>query len=182
MNMFACVFPGRPISTEFKQVSENRFLLGVPKPAQIREFAITILQPNKIPEGYGVTVYFSLPPFRDWQYIGAISKQMPSQIFSVPWRGTIPNSVEGVQLGASIETQGFIENLHPQSTQEEEKKLISSVQGIAKDLYNFLGSFAKTTDLGEMLIMPVKSLDLWLKKFEAKHKKDPYFWLKNTSA
>jgi len=81
------------------------------------------------------------------------------------------DSTEGVQIGISIEKAEFIKNLQPRSQLEEKKKLISSVQGIAKDLYNYLQSFAKTTRMGEMLVLPPKFLDKWLKKIETKHKK-----------
>mmetsp|Transcript_15245 Transcript_15245/g.21423 ORF Transcript_15245/g.21423 Transcript_15245/m.21423 type:complete len:185 (+) Transcript_15245:151-705(+) len=178
-NLFACVIPGRTVRTDFKQVSKTRFILNVPKPATIREFAISILKPT-IPKGHGITIYFSLPPFKDWQYVGSITLSHPSEIYSAPWRGTLPANVGGLQLGLSIESSEFIKNLHPQSQYEEEKKLISSVQGIAVDLYNYLQSFAKTTRWGEMLVVPPKFLDKWLKKFETKHKQDPYFWLKKS--
>uniref|UniRef100_A0A7S2TQB2 Hikeshi-like domain-containing protein n=1 Tax=Lotharella oceanica TaxID=641309 RepID=A0A7S2TQB2_9EUKA len=175
---FACVFPGRPVMTEFKRVSQTRFVLNVPKPASLRDFAITMLTPC-IPKDAGATIYFSLPPFKDWQYIGSITVHMPSQIFHSPWRGIIPPNTPGLQIGISIEPKKFIENLHPQSQYEEEKKLISSVQGIAQDVYKFLSSFAKTIpNRGDMLVMPAKCLDQWLKKFEAKHKRDPFFWMK----
>ncbi|GAB5358617.1 hypothetical protein AAMO2058_000473900 [Amorphochlora amoebiformis] len=177
VDILACVFPGRPITAEFRQVSEKRFVLNVPNPASIREFAISITKPV-LPKDHGFTIYFSLPPFKDWQYIGAITMHMPSQIFSAPWRGILKEDVKGLQIGVSIETQKFIENLHPQSQYEEKKKLVSSVQGIANDLYKFLQSFSKSTQMGEMLVMPAKAMDIWLKKFEAKHKKDPFFWLK----
>eukprot|EP00467_Chlorarachnion_reptans_P020720 CAMPEP_0114509890 /NCGR_PEP_ID=MMETSP0109-20121206/13471_1 /TAXON_ID=29199 /ORGANISM="Chlorarachnion reptans, Strain CCCM449" /LENGTH=158 /DNA_ID=CAMNT_0001689113 /DNA_START=298 /DNA_END=774 /DNA_ORIENTATION=- len=157
-----------------------RFVLNVSNPAQVREFAISLLKPV-LPKGHGATVYFSLPPFKDWQYVGAIAMNLPSQIFSAPWRGTLPENVKGVQIGISIESIEFIKNLHPQAQREEEKKLVSSVQGVANDLYQYLQSFARNTSQGEMLMISTKHLDQWLKKFETKHKKDPYFWLKKES-
>mmetsp|Transcript_3626 Transcript_3626/g.4489 ORF Transcript_3626/g.4489 Transcript_3626/m.4489 type:complete len:183 (-) Transcript_3626:231-779(-) len=178
-HIFACVISGRPLTTAFKQKSNNRFVLDVPRPSTVSEFSISMLKP--LPKSCGATIYFCLPPYKDWQYLGAITVDHPSQIYNAPWRGTIPDSTEGVQIGISIEKAEFIKNLQPRSQLEEKKKLISSVQGIAKDLYNYLQSFAKTTRMGEMLVLPPKFLDKWLKKIETKHKKDPYFWLKTTS-
>jgi len=93
---------------------------------------------NFFAQDAGATIYFSLPPFKDWQYIGSITVHMPSQIFHSPWRGVIPPNTPGLQIGISIEPKKFIENLHPQSQYEEEKKLISSVQGIAQDVYKVI--------------------------------------------
>ena len=156
-------------------------MIELARPSMIRELCVTMLKPERMPENHGAAIYYSLPPFKDWEYVGSISAQMPSQIYSAPWRGTVHTSVRSVRLGISVESREFIQNLHPRARAEEAKKLISSVQGIARDLYTFVTSFARSTVRGDMVVIPVKFIQAWLKKFEAKHKRDPYFWLKSTS-
>jgi len=67
--MFACLIPGRPALMDFKQVDPKKFVTGIASPHNINEFAVSLLQPT-IPPGSAIGIYYSLPPFKEWIYMG----------------------------------------------------------------------------------------------------------------
>ncbi len=179
--MFGVAIPGRPMQTNLQQVSEKNAIMEIPQPAIVRELCVTLLQPA-LPPDHGVAVYWALPPFSDWLYVGQISPAEPTAIFRAPWYHQIPHDVPILRLGLSIETTGFLANLRDVGG-EEEKKSLDSAQGIAKDLYNFMASFTRQSSapfqqLGDVLVIPTNCIDKWYEKFLAKHKLNPYFWMK----
>ena len=46
---------------------------------------------------------------------------------------------------------------------------------VARDLYNYMGSFAKTTSTGEQLVVPTNVLERWMTRFKSKYEKDASF-------
>ena len=63
-----------------------------------------MLPTTPIPIGYGAILYYAVPPFQNWEIIGAVSPEKPSGIFRTSW--TTKEDMVGcplVQLGASIE-------------------------------------------------------------------------------
>jgi hypothetical protein len=111
---FSFVTPGRPILSNF--VSPNggkNWVLDIPMPCD--QFAVSLLTPQ-IPHGHGFGVYWSITPYANWQFIGALTLDAPTAFFSSPW-ATATNPLEsldpaqvaaaapqGIQLGISLET------------------------------------------------------------------------------
>lgn len=178
--LFACLVPGRPLNYGFRQVSPKRAVLELPNPAAVREFSVLLLQPKLAPD-HGVGIYYSLPPFNEWHYVGYVLLQAPTGTFRAPWFGKIPPQVPAVQIGLSLETLEYLRTLQGADLKEEERTL-DSAMGIAQDLFTFMSSFAKRTGQfgtnGEMLVIPTNCIDLWFAKFKNKHRLMPYFWLK----
>lgn len=163
------------MTTDFRQIDTKKLTLDVPAPQQIQEFSISLLRP--LPQGFGIGVYYTLPPFSQWQYVGHVSPHSPSAFFRAPWKAELLQAgVTALKLGISIESQAFLDNL-PGSAVNEEALTMSSVKGIAQDLYNFLTSFGSASQAGYLKV-PTDCIDKWLTKFAKKHQRNPYFWLK----
>eukprot|EP00808_Paulinella_micropora_P005476 g67588.t1 len=171
--------PGRPLKTDFKQVKPNSALMVIAKPAEIREFMFCITKP--LPQGQGVALYYALPPFKEWQYIGAVTTTYPTRAFHSPWKHKIPVDTPALQLGIQLEPLETLKDKADADTKEDERT-IDSVKGIAKNLYEYMASFSKTGKYanlpGDVLVIPTDAVDKWIKKFVEKHRRDPYFWMK----
>jgi hypothetical protein len=178
--LFACVIPGRPLTTSFHPVSDKKLVISIPQPASISEFTICLLQPT-LPQGAGVAVYFSLPPYSDWQYCGSVLLSHPTAAFRAPWFNKIPPDCPDVQLGISLESLETLSVQTPIDAKEEELAM-DSAEGIAKDLFNYMSSFSQSTgqykQLGDVLVIPTDCIQRWFNKFKTKHKMEPFFWMK----
>ena len=86
-----------------------------------------------------------------------------------------------VQLGLSVELASVLSAMQPSDTREEELAM-DSAKGIATDLHNFMSSFAQSTGKygvkEDVLVIPTDCVDRWYKKFEAKAKREPFFWMR----
>jgi type II secretory pathway pseudopilin PulG len=178
--LFALLIPGRTLDTNFAQVDSNKMLIQVPQPISITELTVCMLQPS-IPADSGVAVYYALPPFADWQYLGFINLQYPTASFRAIWRDKIPADTPVIGIGLAVEPMSVITALPPADAKEEERTL-DSAKGIAKNLYEYMASFSQNTgqykNLGDVLVIPTNCVDQWFSKFTHKHKLEPYFWMK----
>ena len=178
---FAFITPNRLLSTDFKQIEANKFVYNLENPAEIREFTIALLNLD-IPKNHGIAAYYSLPPYNEWQYLGALTIHCPTIAFRAPWYEQISFNVPMVQIGLALESYDTLKTMQP-SDQKEEEKSSEIAKGIAENLYNFMSSYStdvdlQTVNLNEKLILPTNCVDLWFKKFSAKHRRNPYFWMK----
>ena len=86
-----------------------------------------------------------------------------------------------MQLGLSVEPASVLASLQTSDAKEEDLAL-DSAKGIAQDLHNFMSSFAQSTGKfgvkEDVLVIPTDCVDRWLVKFAAKHKREPFFWVK----
>lgn len=86
-----------------------------------------------------------------------------------------------VQLGLSVEPAAVLAAMQPSDTREEELAM-DSAKGIATDLHHFMSSFAQSTGKygvkEDVLVIPTDCVDRWYKKFEAKAKREPFFWMR----
>jgi len=182
--MFALVVAGRPLDTNFQPVDAKKLMAAIPQPAAVHEFTIALLQPA-LPPDMGVAVYYTVPglppPFSEWQYVGPVSLTHPTAVFRAPWHGKIPPDTPIVQLGLSVESAATLSTMQPSDTREEELAM-DSAKGIATDLHNFMSSFAQSTGKygvkEDVLVIPTDCVDRWYKKFEAKAKREPFFWMR----
>ncbi len=108
---------------------------------------------------------------------------MPSNVFQVRWPPAV--LMQGpfqAQLGITVEPLTEIaKKVSPIPPQDEEYKLFAKF--IAEDLFRFMESFNKATDSrSEYLMIPTKVLDMWFEKFQAKFRRDPFFWTRKSDS
>lgn len=168
--MFACIVPGRPLMAEFETVSETKLVIRLDHPAQITNFVITLLQPH-IQPNFGVGVYYITPDSPEWNYVGCISLASPSGFFRAPWN--VCNSPAQIQypfvhIGLALQPLTELEEKIT-SDQIAESKTFDNARAIATDLYTFIQSFSH---------IPNNVIDRWMQKFEEKHRREPFFWMK----
>lgn len=86
--MFGLVIPGQPV-VNGGTIYNNNFVLDVWNPKLINN--ITLFLTEKIPDDFCASIYFSIPPFENLQFIGCVANNRPSDIFYTGW--TLNSSV-----------------------------------------------------------------------------------------
>jgi len=165
------LLPGRPIRTDFTQVSPTRWVITVEAPALISDLAVFAMPGCALPPGAGLAFFWSLPPHMDWVALGAsVGAGSQSAIFRTGWPSTPAVAASPVvQVGVSIEAADTAASMGVAASSDK-----GLAQLLAADLGNFLGSFA-TVDpaLGERLLVPPSALQAWLKRIEERTRSDP---------
>ena len=85
LNHFGIVVPGRPVLTEFQQISECKCISFINDPCSVAEITFFLVPSSPIPQGYGAILYYALPPFENWEIIGTIDPSKPSGTFRTGW-------------------------------------------------------------------------------------------------
>ena len=105
----------------------------------------------------------------------------PSQIFRTGWseHETLLEIMSSnipvvVTFGISVEPLESIENV--QAVDRVENRLVVA-QKIAADLFRYMRSFDTGGNYGQMLV-PNNIFDRWMRRFEARFRRDPNFFLK----
>jgi len=135
---------GLPVSTNFEQVEQNRYVLTDPVPngsslRRVGFFLSTV--PAPIPDDGVAALYASMFPFEEWRFVGSLSNAEPSKIFNVAWRDCdIADQPPEApcQLAVAIEPAAAVQagvGEHQVTLQEEFGKKIG------EDLFNFMESF-----------------------------------------
>lgn len=130
----------------------------------------------------GVAVYYSLPPYNEWQYVGPISVSNPTRTFRAQWMDKIPLDLPALQIGIALDSLEVLKAKVGSDAMEDERAL-NSAKGIASHLFNFMSSYSQSPDQyqrssnKDVMIVPCDCIDKWLKKFLDKHRRDPYFWM-----
>lgn len=121
---------------------------------------------KEIPNNYAITLYFSLPPYNEMQYLGAVANQKSSDTFTTgfPFKPEL-EKVETVKLCLRAQTIEEIANLVRVSDgQREYSKLV------AHNLYNFMMSFhidgLVNTQGKQFLVIPTEVFTKWMNKFD----------------
>jgi len=70
--MFGVVVAGRPPVTNLEQISETKVVLPIPQASTVNHIAVFMTGASFFPEGAAGGVYFAVPPFDDWQFLGVI--------------------------------------------------------------------------------------------------------------
>ena len=81
--IFGCVIAGRPLITDFNVVDATKCIAIIEAPWFINDITLFVF-PNAIatiPFGYGVALYYSVPPYGTWSIIGCIQVDKPSAVF-----------------------------------------------------------------------------------------------------
>jgi hypothetical protein len=76
-----------------------------------------------------------------------------------------------------VEPLDVVANITNVQAQAEFDRL-AYTQLVARDLFNFLQSFATVTPAGERLVLPTDAVDRWMRRFTEKFARDPNFLLK----
>ena len=101
---FGIVIPGRPVLTDFQALDNTKAATFIPSPTLVPELTFFLLPEAPIPQGYGAILYYSAPPYTNWEIIGCVTLDKPSGNFRTGW--TTKEELYGcevLQLGVSIE-------------------------------------------------------------------------------
>ncbi|OQS02059.1 hypothetical protein THRCLA_05538 [Thraustotheca clavata] len=179
MAQFGMVIAGRPVLTDFAELSPTQYVIDIPYPAQVTDITFFLLPHSPVPPGFAAVLYFAVPQLQNWQLLGSVFAEKPSAIFRTSWP-THPDVVNQpvVQLGISIESLANVKNLGIEESGLMERKAFA--HKIALDLFNFMSSFSTSTDRS-LMVIPTNLLDRWMERFEAKYRRDPNFMMKPTT-
>mmetsp|Transcript_109895 Transcript_109895/g.164349 ORF Transcript_109895/g.164349 Transcript_109895/m.164349 type:complete len:290 (+) Transcript_109895:88-957(+) len=122
-----------------------------------------------------------------FEWLGSLTLEHPSDIFRTGWSehdqflALPPQRPATITIGISIEPLDNIRNLNAASAANggaaAKRPLVA--QKIARDLYNFMQSFDTGGAVGnQQMVVPQNIFERWWKRFEAKSKRDPNFFLK----
>ena len=180
VSYFGLVIPGRALLTEFEQVSESKYVSFVNDPCSVAELTFFLIPSAPIPQGYGVILYYALPPFQNWEIIGTIDSSKPSGTFRTGWSTNeefYGSSI--VQLGIALETLDNIKNLEITNNGVENR--IAFAHKIALDLFQYMASFSTPNpSSNQMMVVPTNIFDKWIERFDRKYKLDPNFMMKQS--
>lgn len=166
--------------------------------ASVSELIFFLLPGVSLPPDHGALLYwqiistpdqnsmsstpFSGPTTTEFELVGAITNQRPSDSFRTGWAtnetlASLVNSVSStitINLGVSIEHISSIQNIGAvkDDTTNVAKK-------IAMNLFNFMQSFDTGGGGGGNMIVPMNVFERWLSRFEAKQRQDPNFFMKD---
>lgn len=201
--MFGAVIPERPVMTDFKPVAQNKWVLPIDASVPVHDIVV-FLQPNapQLPGNAGLSLYLSdngqkfaiffLTNFASWEFVGFLLPQKPSAFVHVPQtldkapvqpnmflpQQMTPKANQLFLLVAleSLDTIKNVAGLELTQKQNFANQIMQLTKYIAKDLFNFMASFAKSTPQHDVLIVPTNVIDRWITRFTDKLKVDPYFW------
>ncbi|EKX47170.1 hypothetical protein GUITHDRAFT_107080 [Guillardia theta CCMP2712] len=170
-NAFGYLVPGRPpqYSDSFQQIEPAKWSIDIDNSQQIRDVVVFLTQPLTV-AGMGLSCYITGPPFEKWHFIGALTNECPSGVFRVRWPPD-EGAPTAARLGVSIESLDLIAQ---QQASLPGTELVDFGKSVAKDLWNYLTSFEIMHQQGQFLL---QYFDAWMKRFEEKCKRDPFWWL-----
>lgn len=73
-SLFTLIIPGQPCITNFEQIGDN-LIYDLTNPIATSSIGMALNCP--LPEGYAASLYYSLPPFTDLQFLGKFSMIIP---------------------------------------------------------------------------------------------------------
>lgn len=79
---FAVIIPGQAPITAF-EFTNGIFHFDLHNPQNIQYLTLVLTSP--IPEGSGLSLHYSVPPYQSMSYMGAVSNGKPSDTFSTGW-------------------------------------------------------------------------------------------------
>jgi hypothetical protein len=183
-------------------VAPNKIVFALDNATDIHHLVVFMTGAQPLPPDLGAVIYLGWPPYSHWQYLGYISNQKPSAVFKVHQprpeetntntnTGNIhfftqmppPSTNTVAQIGIQLMDLPTIQTQFNVPTQESAAQLndfITYAQKMLVSCYNFVSSFAQDIlnhATGKMeKIVPLSLIDRWYQNFEAKLKRDPYFW------
>ena len=79
-NFFTLIIPGQPCVTAFEQIGDN-LLYDLVNPGAVSTIGFALN--CQLPEGFAASLYYSLPPFADLQFLGLSLKSLALNIYSI---------------------------------------------------------------------------------------------------
>ena len=182
-NAFAIMVSGESLNRNCLKISDDKYIMEINKPGLVKSFGISILNANELPDNLGFAIYFSLPPFNQFDFVGVIHNEYPSTIVESPWNDRKGiTACDVVRIGFELKEKSFLKSLKDKSETENVQKqsMIAAIKTefamkVSNHLFNFMNSYVKTTDNGQMIIAPASCLDQWHQKFQKKYIKDKKF-------
>jgi hypothetical protein len=173
--MIGIIIPGNPV-TRGGPITSNMVIFDVVEPKNINNIGLFLEEP--IPDGYGASMYFSVSPFTDSQFLGCVANQRPSDVFYTGW-SLNPEILQNTAIKVCVKLEelsvikdSFGSKVKNDINQEFAKR-------IAKNLFNFLDSYNKNQDPNQdLLVVPLTSLQNWYDKFLVRYNVDPNFLFK----
>lgn len=97
MNPIGVIVPGSPCAFPQQLEGNAKWLLDLKPVADVVCF---LTQENQLPQEAGIGIYFALPPFTDWEFMGVLTNNHPSVLLSTGWN-LLPEAQQaaGVRLG-----------------------------------------------------------------------------------
>lgn len=86
-NLFTLIVPGQPCVSTFEQIGDN-LVYDLANPVGVPTIGFALNTP--LPEGFAASLYYSVPPFSDLQFLGAL--RVPHRILSFLFLGAIANA------------------------------------------------------------------------------------------
>lgn len=183
-------------ATKLKRTLQMASPGELPSPlASVTELSCFIWPGAQLPPENGIQVYWQIsglpdpnnpnvpPPSTGFELLGSLTPERPSQVFRTGWSEheqlleiMSSNIPVVVTFGISVEPLENIQNL--QVVDRVENRLVVA-QKIAADLFRYMRSFDTGGAGGSgQMIVPTNIFDRWLRRFEARFRRDPNFFLK----
>jgi hypothetical protein len=141
--MFGALVEGLPVTTNFEQVEEARFVLTdvIPNGSSLKRIGFFLTSvPAPIPDGLVASMYVSMYPYAEWKYVGSISNAEPSKLLNIQWR---ESDTQDLPPEAPCQIGVTIEPLAEAAVVEEQQVELQEAFGkkIGMDLFTFMESF-----------------------------------------
>jgi hypothetical protein len=201
------IVPGGPVRTDFVPVDNTgtKFSLtltspgDLPSPLTLVNELVCFLSTPLPNANVGLLIYWQLAyqngEQSGFELLGALTSDRPSEVFRTGWSEhdqflAIPplqhqqqNGGVCITIGVSMEPIASVQNLMSSKTTDHSRRPLVA-QKIAQDLYNFMQSFdtgssTNSNNQPQQMVVPHNIFERWWKRFEAKSKRDPNFFLKN---
>lgn len=184
--------PGGPVRTDFVATDASKLTLRLSAPGDLPMPLSTVAQvvcfilPNApIPPTHGLLIYWQivLPDgvATGFELLGSLTPTNPSGVFRTNWsQHDQINNLQGtdcaqVVVGVSMEPLSEITNTV--GTPYDGRLFVA--QKIATDLFHFMQSFDTGGSGANHLVVPTNVFDRWMKRFEARFRRDPNFFMKS---
>ncbi|EME31214.1 hypothetical protein Gasu_14600 isoform 2 [Galdieria sulphuraria] len=186
--MFGLGVPSCPIFTQFQQVQPEKFVAQFPAKFLGSSFLFFLLPGASLPANTVASLYWSVPPYENWSFVGLIGNDCPSKLctLKLPAQSASENvmievstmenilfSITWFKLGISIENMSEAALAVPNSPTIvlDQSDLQLLVRGIATDFFRFVESFGQSMGPGGLALV-----DKWFQKFQEKLQSDPWYW------
>jgi len=198
--LFAVVVPGRPMQTLWHGLSDTRAVLfdAIFNARDIPDVCLSFIpgEGSSFMVADRAAVFYWAPMdtnsgnAENWSLLGALHAQAPSGLFRTGWGAALATlPATAVRLAVSLEPMAVATNLGLGAGGEAIEDRRNFAAAIARDLWNFLGSFSQTTPYaqqqasaiqsdGSFMMVPTDILDRWMERFNHKFNRDPNFMLK----
>ncbi|KAL3982176.1 hypothetical protein ACH3XW_46125 [Acanthocheilonema viteae] len=199
--VFGVIVAGRPIQTDFVQVSRTEFVIEVADSGSANHVVVFLTGIAPFPADVGGTVYIRWPKIgteMNWHYLGYIANEKPSAIFRVAQLhkmdavhgglfisniSTNGNAAGNAQIGISVEPLTVITSKVPAegTTISQQSSFMEFAEKMLQNFVNHLQSFAvrlpRPENPGESAdFISASAVQSWYTNFSRRLQQNPEFW------